>query len=100
MHQTVMASLAHAYARYGRTNDAEVILDELITDPAKRYVTPYLFGAIHAGLSESDPAVAWLQRAFETHDVWMIWVNRDPRFDSLRTEPRFQNFLRRMNFSA
>lgn len=100
MHQTVMASLAHTYARCRRTKDAEVILDELTVESTKQYVAPYLFGVIHSGLGESEQAVASLQRAFETHDVWMIWLNRDPRFDSLRTEPQFQNLLRRMNFSA
>jgi TolB-like protein/Flp pilus assembly protein TadD len=100
MHQTVMASLAHAYARCGRTKDAESIWNELTTDSAKRYVAPYLFGVIHAGLGETEQAIAWLERALETHDVWMIWLNRDPRFDFLRTEPQFQNLLRRMNFPA
>lgn len=100
MHQTVMASLAHAYARCGRTKGAEGILDELTTDAARRYVAPYLFGVIHAGLGETEQAVAWLQKGFETQDVWMIWLNRDPRFDSLRTEPRFRNLLHGMNFSA
>lgn len=99
-HQSAMASLAHAYARWGRTKDAEAILDELTVESNKRYVAPYLFSVIHAGLGENEKAVAWLEKAFETHDVWMIWVNRDPRFDLLRTEPRFRGLLRRMNFSA
>jgi TolB-like protein/Tfp pilus assembly protein PilF len=100
MHETTIASLAHTYARCGRTKDAEVILDELTAESNKRYVAPYLFSVIHAGLGENEKAVAWLENAFETHDVWMIWANRDPRFDSLRTEPRFRDLLRRMNFSA
>ncbi len=100
MHQTTIASLAHAYARCGRAKDAEAILNELTVKSTKRYVAPYLFSVIHAGLGEREQAVEWLEKAFEAHDVWMIWANRDPRFDSLRTEPRFRDLLRRMNFSA
>jgi len=99
-HQSAVASLAHAYARSGRTKDAAAILNELAAESNKRYVAPYLFSVIHAGLGDKAKALESLEKAFETHDVWMIWVNRDPRFDLLRTEPRFQNFLRRMNFSA
>lgn len=100
MHQTTVASLAHAYARCGRAKDAEAILNDLTVESTKRYVAPYLFSVIQAGLGEREPAVEWLEKAFETHDVWMIWVNRDPRLDVLRTEPRFRSLLRRMNFSA
>jgi len=99
-HQSAVASLAHAYARCGRTKDAAAILSELAAESNKRYVAPYLFSVIHAGLGDKAKAIESLEKALETHDVWMIWVNRDPRFDLLRTEPQFQNFLRRMNFSA
>ncbi|MHB8410408.1 MAG: winged helix-turn-helix domain-containing protein [Candidatus Acidiferrales bacterium] len=100
MQQTTIASLAHAYARCGRTQDSEAILNELTATSSQRYVSPYLFGVMHAGLGEIKKAVDWLEKAFETHDVWMIWVNRDPRFDVLRPESRFQDLLRRMNFPA
>ena len=99
-HQATIASLAHAYARCGRTKDAQAIVDELAGDATKRYVAPYLFAVIHAGLGEREKSLAWLERGYDLHDVWMVWLNRDPRFDLLRVEPRFQNLLRRMNFAA
>lgn len=99
-HQATIASLAHAYARCGRTKDAEAIVDELTGDATKRYVAPYLFAVIHAGLGEREKSLAWLERGFDLHDVWMVWLNRDPRFDLLRVEPRFGELLRRMNFAA
>jgi len=99
-HQITVASLAHAYARCGRRQDAEAILNELTAETTKRYVAPYLFAVIHAGFGEREKAIAWLEQGFESHDVWMVWLNREPRFDVLRGEPRFRELLRRMNFPA
>ncbi len=100
VHQAMMASLAHTYARWGRTKDAEAILNELTAESSKRYVSPYLFAVIHAGLGEGEKAVVWLEKGFEAHDVWMVWLNRDPRFDPVRKEPGFRDLLQRMNFLA
>jgi hypothetical protein len=40
----------------------------------------------------------WLERSYEDHDQWMIFVNSYPGLDRLRSEPRFHALLRRMNF--
>ncbi len=41
-------------------------------------------------------AVEWLERAYEDHSQWLMWIKVWPQFDSLRGEPRFQELLRRM----
>lgn len=51
---------------------------------------------LHAQLGEKDEAFAWLQQAYEKHSPGMIYLRVEPRFDPLRSDPRFQEWLRRM----
>jgi hypothetical protein len=41
-----------------------------------------------------------LERSFCQNDVWLVWLNTEPRMDSLRADPRFQQFLQRLGFGA
>ncbi len=47
---------------------------------------------------EHDQAVEWSLKAFEDRDGLLVWANELPLFDPLRSDPRFQDLLRRMNF--
>ena len=47
---------------------------------------------------DKERALAWLERAFEERSFGIVWLGADPTFDSLRSEPRFQDLLHRMNF--
>ena len=98
-HQTIRASLAHLHGRQGRRDTASVILQELQKAAAQQYVSPYYIAMIHAGMGEKLKAIEGLEKAFAEHDVWLIWLDREPRWDSLRNEPRFRDILRRMKFT-
>jgi TolB-like protein/Tfp pilus assembly protein PilF/predicted Ser/Thr protein kinase len=52
----------------------------------------------YAFLGEKDQALDWLEKGYEQHDDRMYIIKADPVFDSLRSDPRFQILLRRMNF--
>jgi TolB-like protein/Tfp pilus assembly protein PilF len=94
-----MAGLAHAYTVTGRRPEAEKILRELQTQSKTRYVSPYMIGVIYAGLGNKNRAFEFLEYAYneKSPDV-AYFVKADLRIDSLRSDPRFQNLLRRMNF--
>ena len=47
---------------------------------------------------EKEEAFEWLDRAYEERAEWMIYLSVDPRFDTLRAEPRFKELLRRIGF--
>jgi len=49
-------------------------------------------------VGQTDQAVTWLVQAYEEHDQWMVFANSCSGLDRLRSEPRFQALLRRMNF--
>ena len=52
----------------------------------------------YASLGEKDKALDWLEKGYEEHAPVMATIKVDPSYDSLRSDPRFQDLLRRMNF--
>ncbi len=91
------ALLAYAYAVSGRKTEARKILNELKQQMKQRHVSPFNIAEIHTGLGEKDRAFEWLEKAYEEHDEDLVFI-RDPILDPLRSDPRFQSLLRRMNF--
>ena len=92
------ASLAQAYAVSGRRDHAGKILTELISFTDEEYIPPYEIAIVYAGLGEKDEVFKWLEKAYDERSSWLLWLNVDPRLDSLHLDPRFQDLLRRMNF--
>jgi len=50
------------------------------------------------GLGEIDEAFVWLERGFQQRNGWLIHMRDNPRYDPLRTDPRYLDLVRRMNF--
>jgi serine/threonine protein kinase/tetratricopeptide (TPR) repeat protein len=90
------AALAHTFAAAGRTTEAVQTLDELTELAAHRYVAPYFIAGIHVGLGANERAIEYLEKAYEEHCHWLIYLHIDPSMDGLREDPRFQNLLRRV----
>ncbi|MDQ2921704.1 MAG: protein kinase, partial [Acidobacteriota bacterium] len=61
------AWLACAYAASGKRDEAQKMLDELKGIAKQRYIPPYIFALIYAGLGDKDQAFAWLDKAYEEH---------------------------------
>ncbi|HEY1213487.1 MAG TPA: tetratricopeptide repeat protein, partial [Bryobacteraceae bacterium] len=88
-------SLAYAYGVAGRKSEAREALREFRQQSRDGYVSPYFMAGIYAGLGEKDHAFEWLDRAYEEHDL--MGLRLDPFLDSLRSDPRFHELLRRLN---
>jgi hypothetical protein len=70
-----------------------------IKERSKReYVSQYVLSKLHLALSDREQALRLLENAFEARDPRMIYIKVDPELDPLRSEPRFQELIRRMNF--
>ena len=94
-----MAGLAHAYSATGRRNEAEKIARQLQTRSKTDYVSPYMLGVIYAGLGNKDRSFEFLEKAYKEKSPDLAYfLKADLRIDPLRSDPRFQNLLRRMNF--
>ena len=94
------AALAHTLAAAGRTNEARQILDDLTALARERYVAPYFLAGIHVGLGQNDRAMECLERSYEEHSHWLIYLHLDPSMDSLRQDPRFQDLLQRVGLPS
>ena len=94
------AALAHSYGKAGRTKEALQILDDLTKLAKQKYVAPHFFAGIHIGLGENDRAFEYLEKSYEEHSHWLIYLHIDPSMDDLRDDPRFQNLLRRVGLPA
>jgi len=91
------AGLGHAYAVSGDRGEAYKVLDKLKEISTQRYVAPYNVAVIYAGLGEKDAAFDWLNRAYNDRSYLLpVYLNTDPRLDSLRSDPRFLELRRKM----
>jgi serine/threonine-protein kinase len=95
---TNLASLGQVYARQGKKQEAEKVLDELVQRSKKTYVSPAHLATIHTGLGDRERALTALEQAYQEHDPYMIYLKVSPPLESLQSEPRFQALLRGMNF--
>jgi serine/threonine-protein kinase len=91
-----MAGLGHVYAVSGRKGEARTVLNELKQLAQQEYVPAEGIARIYAGLGEKDQAFAWLEKAYDEHSYTMAWLKVEPGWDSLRSDPRFADLLRRM----
>lgn len=80
----------------GNKSKAQKILERLRSLSKQGPVAAHHFVLIYAGLGEKDQAFAWLEKAYQQHSPMMAWLKVDPRFDSLRPDPRFQDLMRRV----
>jgi len=94
------AALAHTLGAAGRTTEALGILDDLTKLATEKYVAPYFFAGIYIGLGENDRSIEYLEKSYEEHSHWLIYLRIDPSMDGLRDNPRFQDLLRRVGLPA
>ena len=55
---------------------------------------------VHVGLGEIDEAFEWLERAYELRAFLLVHIQQDPRLAPIRSDPRFEELLRRIGLSA
>ncbi len=53
---------------------------------------------VYAALGEADAAFEWLEKAYERRQLTVTWIRVDPFFDPLRSDPRFEDLVRRIGF--
>jgi TolB-like protein/DNA-binding winged helix-turn-helix (wHTH) protein len=97
-HNLPLASLAGVYGLAGRKDQALKLIDELKERARLHYLPSSLFAQAYLGVGEKNQALTWMERAYEEHDQGMVYIKAYPGWDALRSEPRFQALVRRMNF--
>ncbi len=91
---TCLANLARAYVAHGKRSEAEKLLSDLKnrSNPSLSYSSE--IAVIYVALGDRDQAMDWLEKAYEERFNPSVLLR--PGFDPLRSDPRFQNLLRRI----
>jgi serine/threonine-protein kinase len=95
----ILGWLGYAYAKSGRESDSRAILHMLQERAAHEYVLPSSLAMIYLALGDKDAAFKWLETAYDVRDEQLTLLRVDPAFDPVRTDPRFDNLLRRVHLS-
>jgi len=88
--------LGYAYAVAGKRAEAQNMIDEWKGASSQGYASPYHVARIYTGLGKKDQAFIWLEKATEERYSSMVWLKVDPLWDPLRSDPRFEDLLRRV----
>jgi TolB-like protein/DNA-binding winged helix-turn-helix (wHTH) protein len=91
-------TLGYLDAVTGKKRAAIKALEALRRTREREYVDPYVIAVVYCGLGDKDAAFAFLERAYAERSASMPQVKMEPWFDPLRSDPRFQELLRRMNY--
>jgi TolB-like protein/Flp pilus assembly protein TadD len=94
------AFLGFALAQSGKTVEARLELEKLLKLSAERYVSPYNIAMIYQGLGRRDEALRWLERGYREREPRMVFLKSEPKWSSLRQDPRFRDLLRRIGFTS
>ena len=92
-----LGHLGHAYAKAGNRAKAYEIIERL-KQAEKGYLHAYEIAFIYAAMGEKARAFEWLDKAYQQRDRGLLFLKTDHCLDPLRSDPRFQDLLRRVNF--
>ena len=87
---------AYVYGRSGQQVEARRAVEKLRQFNRTRQINPADIIVPYVGLDDKDQAFAWLQKAYLEHSPALTALKVDPIYDPLRSDPRFQELLRRV----
>ena len=86
------------YALSGKRKEAQEKLSDLRVMSKQRYVDPTCYANIYAGLGDKDRALEWLEEGYREGGL-LVGLKVDPYWDSLRTDSRFADLLKRVGLA-
>src|SRR5262249_29865635 len=91
-----IAQLGQAYAKSGKKGETFKILRRLKELSTRVYVSPYYMALIYTALGDHDQVFKWLDRACDERSSFLFFLKVEPAFDNVRSDPRFQDLVRRV----
>jgi len=98
-HPQLLTMLAHVYGATGCRDKADALLVNLRAIERDRYVSPYQLALAFAGIEDADAAFEALGRAYRDRDPNLAHVVIEPRFEPLRSDPRYARLLETLNLT-
>jgi eukaryotic-like serine/threonine-protein kinase len=95
--QPTMAALGFLYGVWGKHAEARKIIEEFRTlSKQNRYQSSYAVALVYASLGDRSETFQELEKAYTERSHWLVWLKLDPRWDSVRGDPRFKDLVRRV----
>jgi len=94
-----LGHLGNAYARAGLAAAAQKTIAQLEQDVEKNGVGRYEIALVYAGMGKKQEAFKWLEQAYQAHDVGLLYLRIDPCLDPLRSDPRFDDLVKRVGLA-
>jgi tetratricopeptide (TPR) repeat protein len=94
------SSITAAYRRAGYAGALRVWLSDLLEKSRHEYVSPLRIAELYALLGEKNEAFVWLEKAFQEHTGDLMKLNSYPLWDSLRSDMRFKDLVRRVGLPS
>jgi TolB-like protein/DNA-binding winged helix-turn-helix (wHTH) protein/Flp pilus assembly protein TadD len=94
----MVSALARANALAGNKVQAEKLLADLMAKSKREYVSPFYIAMVIEGLGRTALAMDWLEKAFDDRSNGLVFLKVDPELDSLRTNARFVELQRQLNY--
>ena len=96
--QFILHAAGYAYAKSGRVKEAKAVIAKFRELQKSGYAIAYFIASIYATLGDKENAFIELEKSYSAHDFYMNRLKVDPYWDPLRTDPRFETMLKRMNY--
>lgn len=97
-HSRSFSYLGYALAKAGREAEARDELNRILLSAKERWVSPYSVALLYNGLNEREQALSWLEKGLAERDPRMVFLKVEPKWNNLRTEPRFQKVMTAVGF--
>jgi TolB-like protein/DNA-binding winged helix-turn-helix (wHTH) protein/Tfp pilus assembly protein PilF len=96
--QDAVEAMDRGYAEGGYRRAMRATADALSARSHRAVINLVGIARLYAAAGEKDRALDWLEKAYEEHSSMLPYVNVWREWEPLRSDPRFQDLLRRMNF--
>ena len=90
-----IAWTAITYVRMGKRGEAQNMLEELLVQSKKEYVSPFNIAVVYFVLGENDQGFKWLEKAYEER-IGERLLKISPALDSVRSDPRYKALLKKV----
>ncbi len=94
----ITAEIGYVLAASGRASEARAVLKTLAAQSSREFVDPYLVAAIHVALGDTRQTLVFLEEAFAAKSGFMVALNNEPKWDTIRSNPQFKDIAKRVGF--
>ena len=89
-----LSDIGHCYALAGKRAEARKLQERLAAEAKSRYISPAVMAWIPLALGEREVTLRWLEKGMGERAYLLAFAANDPRYDSIRSDPRFIAILR------